>query len=48
MTSVAPAGERIYLGMDVSRDKIAVAVLRPGEDVPAVEMISHDGRWCGG
>jgi transposase len=44
MTSVTPAGERIYLGMDVSRDKIAVAVLRPGEDVPAVEMISHDGE----
>ena len=30
MTSVALAGERIHLGMDVSRDKIAVAVLRPG------------------
>ena len=44
MTSVAPAAERIYLGMDVSRDKIAVAVLRPGEDVPAVEVISHDGE----
>jgi len=28
--------------MDVSRDTIAVAVLRPGEDVPAVELISHD------
>ena len=27
-----------------SRDKIAVAVLRPGQDVPAVEMISHDGE----
>ena len=26
MTSAAPAAERIYLGMDVSRDKIAVAV----------------------
>ena len=44
MTSVASAGELIYLGMDVSRDKIAVAVLRPGEDVPAVEVISHDGE----
>jgi hypothetical protein len=42
MISVAPAGERIYLGMDVSRDKIAVAMLRPGEDVPAVEVISND------
>ncbi len=30
--------------MDVSRDKIAVAVLRPGENVPAVEVISHDGE----
>ena len=30
MTSVAPAAERIYLGMDVSRDKIAVAVLVSG------------------
>ena len=44
MTSVASAAERIYLGMDVSRDKIAVAVLWPGEDVPAVEVISHDGE----
>jgi transposase len=44
MISVAPAAERIYVGMDVSRDKIAVAVLRPGEDVPAVEVISHDGE----
>jgi hypothetical protein len=44
MTSVALAGERIYLGMDVSRDMIAVAVLRPGEDVPAVEVISSDGE----
>ena len=44
MISVAPAGERIYLGMDVSRDKIAVAVLRPGEDVPAVEMIGSDAE----
>jgi transposase len=42
MTSVASAGERIDLGMDLSRDTIAVAVLRPGEDVPAVEVISHD------
>jgi hypothetical protein len=44
MISVAPAGERIYLGMDVSRDQIAVAVLRPGQDVPAVEVISSDGE----
>ena len=44
MTSVALAAERIYVGMDVSRDTIAVAVLRPGEDVPAVELISHDGE----
>jgi hypothetical protein len=27
MTSVAPAAERIYLGMDVSRDKEAYAKL---------------------
>jgi len=44
MTSVAPAAERIYVGMDVSRDTIAVAVLRPGEDGPAVELISNDGE----
>src|SRR6266567_2633987 len=44
MTSLAPAAERIYVGMDVSRDKIAVAVRGPGEDVPAVEVISHDGE----
>ena len=42
MTSVASAAEGIYLGMDVSRDTIAVAVLRPGADVPAVELISSD------
>ena len=42
MTSVASAAEAIYLGMDVSRDTIAVAVLRPGADVPAVELISSD------
>ena len=44
MTSVAPAAERIYLGMDVPRDKIAVVVLGPGEDVPAVEVISNDSE----
>jgi hypothetical protein len=43
-TTVAPAAGRIYLGMDVSRDTIAAAVLRPGEDVPAVELISNDGE----
>ena len=47
MTSVALAAERICLGMDVSRDKIAVAVLRPGQDVPAVEVIGSHFRWAG-
>ena len=37
------AAERIYAGMDVSRDAIAVAVLRPGEDVPAVERDRQRG-----
>ena len=55
MTSVALAAERIYLGMDVSRDKIAVAVLRPEKfrivvqsavrPLPEDEEGSFSGAW---
>lgn len=31
-----------HLGMDVSKNTIAVGVLRPGEQVPDVETIAHD------
>jgi transposase len=44
MTSVAPAAGRVHVGMDVSRDTIAVAVLQPWESVPAVELIGNDGE----
>ena len=32
----------IYLGLDVSKDSIAVGILRPDEVVPDTEMIFHD------
>ena len=43
MTSVAPAAERIHLGMDVSRERCGRGVAA-GEDVPVVELISPTGR----
>lgn len=31
-----------HLGLDVSKNTIAVGILRPGEDMPDVEVIAHD------
>ena len=42
MSSVAVCVGPIHLGMDTSKDKIAVAVLRWGEQAPDVEMIFND------
>jgi transposase len=42
MTSVPLAAELIHLGMDTSVNKIVVAVLRPGEEIPVVERIPGD------
>ena len=42
MTSVPSAAELIHLGMDTSVSEIVVAVLRPGEEVPAVDRICGD------
>lgn len=41
-TMIPRSGELIYLGMDVSRDSIAVGTLRPGQEVPEVDKIFHD------
>ncbi len=42
MSSVAGGEGRIHLGMDTSKNKIAVAVLRWGEQTPDTEMIVND------
>jgi hypothetical protein len=42
MTSVPSAAELIHLGMDTSVKEIVVAVLRPGEEVPAVDRVPND------
>ncbi len=42
MSSVAVGGGPIHLGMDTSKNKIAVAVLRWGEQTPDIEMIFND------
>jgi transposase len=42
MDSVALSTGPIHLGMDTSKDKIAVAILRWGEQVPDVEVIIND------
>ena len=42
MSSIAAARELTYLGLDVHRDTISVAVLRPDHDVPEVERMAHD------
>jgi len=39
MISVTLAGA-IHLGMDTSKDTIVVAVLMPGEELPAVDRIA--------
>lgn len=42
MDSVARVGGPIHLGLDVSKNQIAVAILGWGDHVPDVEMIFHD------
>jgi transposase len=42
MKSVARLAGPIHLGLDVSKDKIAVGILRWGEQVPDVEMVFND------
>jgi transposase len=37
-----PVSSVTFLGMDVHRDTISVGVLRPDDDVPAVDRLSHD------
>lgn len=41
-TMIPRSSELIYLGLDVSRDSIAVGTLRPGQEVPEVDKIFHD------
>ena len=41
MSSIAHRGF-VHLGMDVSKDSIAVAVLSPDRDVAQVDKIFHD------
>jgi hypothetical protein len=42
MDSVALSGGLIHLGLDVSKDKIAVGILRWDEQVPDTEMLFND------
>ena len=42
MSSVALSACPIHLGMDTSKDKIAVGILRWEEQVPDVEVIFND------
>jgi hypothetical protein len=41
-TSVAESAGPIHLGLDVSKNKFAVAILRWSEQVPDVETIIND------
>lgn len=41
-TSVSPSTGPIYLGMDTSKDKIAVGILRSDESSPDVEVIANE------
>ena len=44
VSSIAAAGGGLtYLGLDVHRDTISVAVLGPDQDAPTVDRIAHDG-----
>jgi transposase len=43
VSSIAAAGGLTYLGLDVHRDTISVAVLGPGQGAPTVDRIAHDG-----
>jgi hypothetical protein len=36
------AGGLTYLGLDVHRDTISVAVLSPGQEAPTVDRIAND------
>jgi transposase len=42
VSSIAAAGGLTYLGLDVHRDTISVAVLRPGHDAPQIEQIANN------
>jgi len=42
VSSIAHRGF-VHLGMDVSKDSIAVAVLSPDRDTAEVDKIFHDG-----
>lgn len=41
-TMMSRTDELIYLGLDVSRDSIAVGTLRPGNEVPEVDKVFND------
>lgn len=41
-TMIPRTDELIYLGLDVSRDSIAVGTLRPGDEVPDVDKVFND------
>jgi transposase len=49
MNSVALSGGPIHLGMDTSKDRIAVAMLGPGQERPGTDVIFNDEelvrRW---
>ena len=42
MSSIAAARGLTYLGLDVHRDTISVAVLGPGREAPTVDRIAND------
>jgi hypothetical protein len=42
VSSIAAAGGLTYLGLDVHRDTISVAVLRPRRDAAEVDRIAND------
>jgi transposase len=42
MPSVTSAAGPIYLGMDVSKNTIAVGVLTPGQEIPVIDRIWND------
>jgi transposase len=42
VSSIAAARGLTYLGLDVHRDAISVAVLGPDQDAPTVDRIAHD------
>jgi hypothetical protein len=45
MNSVASSAGPIHLGLDVSKNKIAVGILRWDEQVPDTEMLFNDEAW---